>query len=100
MAIVQRAPADKPGDEIVSSILVSPPSQIHRGRQEINYHSTDRLIKQGAIIDSSFVQPGTVAEISDKVGSKRGMVIGFSVQVQADPRNISKSTNVSVEVVK
>ncbi len=45
MAVVEIPPADKPGPDIVSSILVSTQSQIERGRQEINYHSTDMLLR-------------------------------------------------------
>ena len=55
MAIIQRQPADKPGPDIVDTVLVSDPARIERGRQEINYNSSDRVLKTLAIIDSEFI---------------------------------------------
>lgn len=99
MALVERPPADKPGPEIVSSILVSTLSQIERGRQEINYHSTDRLLRTGVINDMSFVQPGVIVEIQDKSGASRGMVTGFSLSISASKKQITSSSNLIVECI-
>ncbi len=100
MAIVQRQPADKPGDDIVDTILISASSQIERGRQEINYNSTDRVIKTGSVVSPSFVEPGVIIEIQDKSGNTKGMVTGFSLSISSGNKEINTSTNVIVECVK
>ncbi len=100
MAIVQRPPADKPGEDIVDAILISDNAQISRGTQEINYHSTDRVLKTGAVVSSDFVKPGVIVELQDKSGSIKGMVTGFSLSASAGKGGISLSTNVVVECVK
>ncbi len=100
MAIVQRAPADKPGEDIVDPILVSDTSQIERGRQEINYNSTDRVLKTGAVVSTDYVESGVIVELQDKSGSIRGMVTGFSVAVSASSAKVTMSTNVTVECVE
>ncbi len=99
MAVVERPPADKPGPDIVSSILVSTQSQIERGRQEINYHSTDRLLRTGVLYTMEYVQPGVIVEIQDKTGHSRGMVTGFSLSISASKGNITSSANLIVECV-
>ncbi len=96
MATVQRAPADKPGPVIVDPILVSDASQIVRGTQEINYNSTDRTLKTGAVISTDFVQPGVIVELQDKSGNVKGMVTGFSISSSVS----AVSTNIVVECVK
>ncbi len=100
MAIVQRPPADKPGEDIVDSILISDTSQIIRGTQEINYNSTDRVLKTGSVISSAFVEPGVIVELQDKSGNVKGMVTGFSLSINSTNRKITMSTNVVVECVK
>lgn len=96
MAIVQRSPADKPGDDIVSDILVSSLAQIERGRQEINYSSNDVILKTGSITRSEFVKPGILVAVQDKSGQSLGMVTNFSISVSG----ASVSTNITVECQK
>lgn len=100
MAIIQRSPADKPGEDIVNAILVSDTSQIERGTQEINYNSTDRVLKTGVVVSTDYVEPGIIVELQDKSGSSRGMVTGFSLVISASEGRISLSTNLEVECVK
>jgi hypothetical protein len=95
MSVIQREPADKPGDEIVSSILATPASQIERGRQEINYSSTDRVIKSGVIVASAFILPGSVVAVQDRSNISLGMLTEFSIST----RNGFVSTEISVECV-
>ena len=100
MANVQRAPADKPGEDIVDPILVSTLAQIERGRQEINYNSTDRILKTGVVVETDFIKPGVIIEVQDKSGNTRGMVTGFSLSASAKKSEISISTNIIVECIK
>ncbi len=99
MAIAERPPADKPGPDIVDSVLVSTVAQLERGRQEINYHSTDRVLKVGALINSDHVQPGVLREIQDKSGGVRGKVTKHSVNISVEKEKFSISTNIEVECV-
>lgn len=100
MAVVQRPPADKPGPDIVGATLVSTQSQIERGRQEINYHSTDRLIRTGVIHNMDYVKPGVIVELQDKTGQNRGMVTGFSLSISASKDKITSSANLIVECIE
>ena len=96
MAIVQRQPADKPGPQIVSTILRSVNAQMERGRNELNRSSTDMILKTGQLVDSSFIQPGDIVEIQDKSGSVKGKVTSFSISGSHE----SSSINIVVECVK
>ncbi len=100
MAIIERPPADKPGPDIVSPILISDQSQIERGRQEINYHSTDRILKTGSVLNTEFIQPGVLVELQDKSGNIRGMVTGFSIEIGFSKQNFNTSVNLNVECVE
>lgn len=96
MSIIQREPADKPGDEIVSSILVTPASQIERGRQEINFNSTDRVIKTAGVVSNTFITLGELVAIQDRTGISLGMLTEFSIKVN---EHGFVSTEISVECV-
>lgn len=83
MATIQRLPADKPAnEEIVSSLLKTDAAQIERGRQEINYSSTDRVIRTCLIASDDFIQPGELISIQDISGMKLGMLTDFSVSMK------------------
>jgi len=92
--IVQRSPADKPGDDIVSPILQTPEAQIERGRQEINFNSTDRIIKTCVVVDSEFIQPGELVSIQTGRGVSVGMMTDFSISIR---ENGFVSTSITVE---
>jgi hypothetical protein len=96
MAIIQRAPGDKPGEDIVSEVLVSEAAKIERGRNEINYSSTDMILKTGAVVSSQFIAPGSLIEIQDRTGNSRGMLTSYSVSIQG----VAVSTNITIECVK
>jgi len=96
MAIVQRAPADKPGEDIVSSIFVSENAKVFRGTQEINYNSTDRVIKTCGLVSHEFVRPGLLASISSNSVVANGKVTDFSVSYELG----QLSANITVECVK
>lgn len=97
MAIVQRQPADKAGDEVVSPVLLTAGAQIERGRQEINYNSTDRVIKTCLLTRFSFCQPGEIVAIQGKDGVIPGMLTDIAIEVENE---VSVKTTISVESVK
>ena len=96
MAIVQRAPADKPGEDIVSSVMVSENAKVFRGTQEINYSSTDRTIKEGELVSSAFVRPGALVSVDGHGITVRGKVTDFSVSYSLG----NLKTAISVECIK
>lgn len=81
MSIIQRYPYDKPGDEIVSSILKTPASQMERGLQEINFSSTDKIIKNCVLTIDEFVQPGELINLQNSEGVSTGMLTDYSIRV-------------------
>ena len=96
MIIVQRAPADKPGEDIVSSVLVSVAAQVERGRQEINYNSIDRVIKTGAVVASEFITPGAMVSVQNQDGVAIGMLTEFAISIEHG----KCSTEIIVECLK
>ena len=82
--IASRAPGDKPGPDIVDSILSSDLSQRERARQEINFHSTDRVIESGNLIGSSFIRPGSLAQITSSRETFRVKVTHFTFTIDSN----------------
>lgn len=94
MAIIQRYPADKPGDEIVSAILRTPASQIERGRNLINRNSTNMVLKTGQLPTTNFIKPTDIVELLTPE-SEKGRVVEFSLAGSSS----SISSNITVEMV-
>ncbi len=94
--IAQRPPADKPGPDIVSSVLTDLESQLERGRQEINYNVPDKLITSGRILEVSYIRPGDMAEIKSGSETIRGKVLSFGISV----RGADIAATLSLEVPK
>lgn len=97
MAIVQRAPADRPGKMISSPLLKSDPAKIERGTQDINRYSTDRILKTGSVTFSEFIQPGELIEVHDSSGVSKGMLTGFSIQEDSSGQ---RSINTITECIR
>ena len=79
--IASRPPGDKPGPDIVDSILSTDLSQRERGRQEINFHSTDRVIESGNLIGTSFIRPGSMVQITNSKESFKAKVTSFAFSI-------------------
>ena len=97
--IVQRQPADKVGDDIVSSVLTTKEAQLERGTYEVNTNDRDRRTVEGSILDSSFLQPGGMYGIDIRGERKNGLLTSYSYSMSLDGTNLSVDTNVSLETI-
>lgn len=79
--IVSRTPGDKPGPDIVDSILSSDLAQRERGRAEINLHSVDRILESGTLIGTSFIRPGSLVQITSSREVFKSKVTTFAFTV-------------------
>jgi len=97
--IVQRSPADKPGEEIVSSILTTVDARKERGTYEVNNEMDDRIIVDGTVVDLDFYQPGSVVRVDNKGVVKNGLVTkcGGHIKIGTD---VDVRSQVTVEQIK
>ncbi len=94
--IVQRQPADKPGDEIISSVLTTTDAQRERGAYEINSNMDDRIILDGATMGLDFIQPGTMVTTDSKGIMKNGLVTQFGGRVTVN----DSGSKLTIETIK
>lgn len=80
---VQRLPADKPGDDIVSAVLTSTESQLERGSYEVNTEDRDRRTVAVDVFDSEFIQPGGLHTIDNRGALKNGLLTNFSYKYES-----------------
>ena len=95
---VIRGLGDKPGENIVSSVLSTQVLQVERGRQEINSHDSDRIQVSGSVIGTEFVPPGSIVQVSEKGNQKNGYLTGISLVIDMSS-NYSATSNVQIEQV-
>lgn len=76
--IVQRKPANRPGDDITEPLLSDNIAKRERGRAEINRNEDDRKIITGSGPKGQFLLPGKLAEINIRGRFIRGSVTMFS----------------------
>jgi len=63
--IVQRPPADRQGPDISDPLITSEPVAVERGRNEIDYHSSNRETITGSGPLRSFIRPGLLVQVAD-----------------------------------
>jgi len=97
--IVQRAPADKPGEVIISSILTTIEAQLERGKYQINNDMDDRVTMDGTVIDLDFYQPGKMARIDNRGLVKNGLITKCSGHIKVS-KNVDIRSQVTVETIK
>jgi len=98
MAIIaQRAPADKPGPDIIT-FLKLPTSLLEIGRQEINENGQDVIILTMEMLNSDYIQPGHIAKIVYGPATFYGMVMSYDVSVTVAKKALSTVTTIEVEV--
>ncbi len=97
--LVQRQPADKPGDDIVDSILTTPEAQLERGTHAINHNDRDRMIATGTVERVDFVSPRLMVRIMNKGVSKIGLVSKFSGHISISD-SVDIHSQITVELIK
>jgi len=96
--IVQRDPADKQGPEISEFLITSEQVAIERGRNEIDYNSSNREIVTGSGPLKGFIRPGSLVEVADMERSAwRAKVTGCALTLTRGDADFSADINLTLE---
>ena len=98
--IVQRAPADKSGGSIISSVLTTIAARKERGQYEVNEQMDDRVILEGSVMDLEYYQPGLVCRVDNKGTVKNGLVTKCGGTIKISETSIDARSTVTVETIK
>lgn len=97
--IVQRQPADKPGEDIVNSVLTTVEAQLEAGTYAINENMDDRITFVGTLQGAQFYQPGIMAGVDNKGTRKIGLLTGISGHISVGA-SVDINEQVTVETIK
>jgi hypothetical protein len=97
--IVQRAPGDKQGPDIVDPLLVSEPVAVARGSREIDHSSTSRSIEQGNCPLMPYLAPGSLVNVTEAGSIYRGKLTAYAVtiDISEDGRDFSATCAITIE---
>jgi len=96
--IVQRAPGDKPGPDISDDLLTTVAAQTQRGRSEINYNGSSRVICAGNCPASASIEPGITALITDsEKGNYHAVMDSWSLTINVANRQLNATSAVTFE---
>jgi len=97
--IVQRQPGDKPGDDIVDSVLTTVEAQKEAGTYYINHNMDDRIVYTGSQISLDFLQPGVMVTVDNKGIEKNGLLTKYSGRISIG-ESVDITSQVTVETIK
>jgi len=95
--IVERAPADRTGDDLVDPLLTSEPAARERGRNEIDAQSTDRVIQTASGPHRRWVQPGSLVEYHGRRGTWRGKLTRCAITLSRDGSSFTADRSLEME---
>lgn len=96
--IVQRAPADRQGDDITEVLLTTIEAQVARGRSEINSVCSNRRLVDCNLTPTGFVRPTETVQITDmQLGPVWGVVDSYSLQISVNQSSLTVSTAIKYE---
>lgn len=97
--IVERAPADTPGSDVIDSALTTEAAMLERGRYECNVHAQDRIRITASLLSTAFVKPGSLAEVVGTRGTTKELVTSFSLELSlsANSSDLGVSTQIMME---
>ncbi len=75
---VSRSPGDKPGPDIVETLLSDPIAARERGRADINHFSSSRKIVNAAGPKNTLMTPCVLTEVIKKAVRYRGILTMYS----------------------
>ena len=96
---VQRSPADKPGEAIVSEILTTVASQVECGTYAINDTADDRINYSGSVFGLYYYEPGDMAEVDNFGVIKNGLISRCAGSIKLGDNPTIKTT-ITVECIK
>ena len=96
--IVQRPPADRQGQDIISAQIRTEAQAIARGTAEIDKNCSDRVLVAGTMPLQELIMPGAVVEIADAEGGNyRAMVRAFAWTIDRNQDSLTAASNLQLE---
>lgn len=97
--IVERAPADRRGDDITDILLTTMDAQISRGRAEINATCSNRRKVDCNLVAAGFVAPTATVQVTDiELGPVYGVVDSFSLSFSVSGSDLDISASMTYEM--
>lgn len=96
--IVERAPADKQGDDIVDALITANNVALERGRNEIDSNFTNRESVSSTGPCQGYMRQGRLIEISDSEQlAWRGIIRTVAINVTAGIGSYERMINLTIE---
>lgn len=95
--IVQRAPADRPGEDIVDVLLSDDGVATERGRANINHEGSSRKMVSASGPKNSLMYPCRLTEVIKKAVRYRGILIMYSRSYNRAQKSFTIDSAVIVE---
>lgn len=88
----------KLGPDIIDSLLTSELALRLRGKNEIDFNISNRVIVSGTCKIHNWVNPGALVDIDDnQLGRMKGLLRSFSLSISRDGDRANAVTNVRIE---
>lgn len=94
---VQRAPADRQGQDITDPLLTAAHAAVERGRNEIDAQCSNRALVQTTGPHRLFVRPGTLVAHTGRRASWRGMVRRCAITISRDGDQFTADRSLELE---
>ncbi|MGD9948920.1 MAG: hypothetical protein AB7U29_10630 [Desulfobulbus sp.] len=95
--IVERAPADRTGDDIVDPLLTTEAAALERGRNEIDAQCSDRTIVSVSGPHRRWIQPGSLVEYHGRRSTWSGIITRCAITVNRDGDNFTVDRSLEME---
>ena len=95
--IVERAPADRTGADIVDPLLTSEPAALERGRNEIDAQCSDRVVVNASGPHRRWINPGTLVEYHGQRNIWRGILTRCAITITRDGDNFTADRALEME---
>lgn len=96
--VVSRPPADKPGPDIVDSLITDSNVARERGRAYINHHCSSRKVVSGNGPKNSLMFPTKLTEVIKTAKRYRGILTMYSRSYNRSGNNFTIDSAVTIEV--
>jgi hypothetical protein len=94
---VIRLPGDRQGPDVVDALLTTEAAGLARGRGEIDYHGTSRVLEATSGPLLPWLAPGSPVEVQELGRSYRGLVREYMVTIEIEDNQYSAATTLNVE---
>ena len=88
----------KPGNDITEPLLTTVQAMRLRGKNEIDYHSTNRVMHSGTCKTHVWKNPGQLVSIQDaEFGELKGKLTDFALNISRSGSNVENTAFVRIE---